>query len=255
MINISVDLASALFLFSVAAVFLINRYYNHWRPRFRFDDNPDWGKFADFVAVTPQLNDNDKTAEPPLFLVDKMSKMYDEVVDVSKGQETKATSILGFVGGGASLIAVISATSGGHRSVTALLALALIAFLGTVIACLMCLVGRQRQGLPELRLQLAQPEVLNDPGTTKARLAAYFFLITVNRVMDLLRIESVQSYYIELGQQLFALGVLALVANFAVTTMAPVSPPKPTVVRCQTSSMATTTSNTLTCTTDNGASP
>ncbi len=235
---------------------MIGRYQNHWKPLFAFEDDPDRGTFADFVEATPQLNDNDKTAEPSLFLVDKVSKMYDEVSDTTKGQEAKATTILGFVGGGASVIAVTAATgSGGHVTITALLGFALICSLGTLFACLMCLVGRQRQGLPELREQLASTVVLNDPRTTKARLAGYFFLITVNRVMSFLRINAVKSYYIELGQQLFALGVLALVANFAVTALAPASRPTPVVIRCQASGKTVVASNALTCTTKNGASP
>jgi hypothetical protein len=250
---IDIDLASALILLSIAAVFLITRYYNHWKSVFAIDDGPPYGTFEEFIAATPQLNDNDKTAEPSLFLVDKVSKMYDEVSDATKTNEAKATTILGFVGGGASVIAVTSAGGNGHVAITALLGLALICFLGTLFACLMCLVGRQRQGLPELREQLASTDVLNDPRTTKARLAGFFFLITENRVMSFLRINLVKAYYIELGQQLFALGVLALVANFAVTAMAPTSPPKPTVVRCQASGRAVTTSKAFTCTTDNGA--
>ena len=103
---ISAELAVAVGLVLVPAIALYYRFRSHWAGGFAAEDEPDRGDFAKFVTATPDLKDNDKTAEPALFLVDRASKLYDEVGDATKNQEGKATTILGFVGGGASIFAL-----------------------------------------------------------------------------------------------------------------------------------------------------
>jgi hypothetical protein len=217
------------------------------------EDVPGRAGFRDFVERTPHLTDNDKTAEPSMFLIERASTFYDEMNDAVKAQEAKATTILGFVGGGASLIAVTStSTVASHPVVTALLALALIYFMATLVACLYCLAGRPRIGYPVLRDQFCSPEMLDDPNMTKARLAAYFYLLTEDRINNFRYINATKAYFVELGQQFFALGVFALIANFGVSVFAPTSSVG-AIMRCQTSGATLGASNSLTCTTNSEA--
>src|SRR6202035_4177261 len=114
-LTITWDLALAILIVAVSAALLVTRYRSHWTWQLALgaDDDPERGSFADFVKQTPQLDDNDKTAEPAVFLVDRVSKLYGEVSDATKSQEAKATTILGFVGGGASLYALSATTKAG----------------------------------------------------------------------------------------------------------------------------------------------
>ena len=119
----------------------------------------------------------------------------------------------------------------------------------------MCLAGRERRGLPELRLEFASAAVLNNNDTTKARAAAYLFLALVDRLNDFIRINVIKSYYVELAQQLFALGVLAIVASYIVGAYAPPKPTKPNVVHCTVTGKTVLVSKTLDCTIVNGGNP
>ena len=245
------DLAFAALFLVVPAVVLIWRYRSFWKDTLAEPDADDdgVGSFDTFVASTPQLND----AEPALFLIDRVSKLYDEILDATKSQEAKATTILGFVGGGASLFALsFGSSTSAHPAVTALLLLSLAYFLATLFACLLSLVGRERRGLPELDDEFAKVPVLNDGHTTKARVAAYLFLVIEERVNDLRRINVTKSYYIELAQQLFAFGVITVIANYLVSAQVPAPIAKPTTLHCKSSGTTWANSNTLDCTTENG---
>lgn len=253
-VTVDLGLALAVGVSIVVAITLVWRYASYWKGRFAsILPGEDYGSFEDFCAATPQLTDNDKTAEPAIFLTDRITKVYDEANDATKNLETKATTILGFVGGGASLFAL--ATSSGSApavSVTPLVVAGLVLFLGALVACLSCLVGRKRRGLPELRREFASAVVLNDPRTTKSRVAAYLFLALLNRFYDYIRINAKKSYSIEVAQQLFAFGVIAIVLNYFVAAAAPRPPAKPVTIHCTASGKTVTLSNKLDCTADPG---
>ncbi len=244
------DLAFAALFLVVPAVFLVWRYRSFWSEELSEPaDRHKIGSFHKFVASTPSLTD----AEPALFLVDRVSKLYDEILDATKSQEAKATTILGFVGGGASLIALsFGSSASAHPAVTALLMLSLAYFLATLLACLLSLVPRERRGLPELNEEFAKVRVLNDGDTTKARVAAYLFLALEQRVNDFRRINVAKSYFIELAQLLFAFGVITVLANYLVSAQVPAPAVKPTTLHCKSSGTTWTNSNTLDCTTGDG---
>jgi hypothetical protein len=250
-VPVNLDIALAIVLFAVSGVLLASRYRDHWAPRFAHeaDPEPERGTFAQFVKNTPQLKDNDKTAEPALLLVDRASKIYDEVNDATKGLEAKATTILGFVGGGASLYALSAGTSGAHPSFSVLLGFALAYFLLSLGSCLLCLVGRTRRGMPELRDEFANVALLNDQNTTKARVAAYLFMLVQDRTDSFRRINVRKSYYMELAQQMFALGVIAIVANAVVVAYTPAPAAKPSSVHCAGSGKSIVASKSFDCTT------
>jgi hypothetical protein len=253
-VTIDLGLLLSIVVLVVSAIVLVWRYESYWRDRF---EHPipveDYGSFEAFCEATPQLADNAQTAEPAMYLGDRVTKLYDEANDATKNIETKATTILGFVGGGASIFALsLGSTNGARISPSALLVVALAYFLGSLVACLACLVGRKRRGLPELRREFASAAVLNDPRTTKSRVAAYLFLAWLNRFNEFIGINLKKSYAIEVAQQLFAFGVLAIVMNYLILGFAKPPPPKPTAIHCKVAGKTVAVSNKLDCTVDAG---
>jgi hypothetical protein len=110
-------------------------------------------------------------------LSDRIAKFYAEANDASKAQEAKASTILGFVGGGAGLYALaVESKAAAHPAFSWLLTTGIVLLVLTLVATLLCLAGRPRGGLDVLRDEFADPETLNDPATTKARIAGYLFV-------------------------------------------------------------------------------
>jgi len=235
---------------AIAALFLVHRWSTIWAAQFRdAGEIPTRPSFAEFVAATPNLDDKVKTSDASDVLVDRVSKLYDELNDATKTQEAKATTILGFVGGGASLYALVTqAQSGSHVGVTVMLGLAALFFLSSLLACLLCLVGRRRPGLPRIRTQLAAANVLDAPTTTKARISAYLLLLLLDRTEGYRRVNIVKSYFMELAQQLFAFGVLAIVVNYFLAGFAQPAPKGPTTVHCATPKAKLVNATSLDCT-------
>lgn len=218
------DVALTIALVALASGLFVARYFWHWRWELALggQSDPERGTFADFVKATPHLDDGEQAAAAPAFLVDRATKLFDEVTDTTKGQEAKATTILGFVGGGTSLYALTAPIKGlVQPGQTALIAAALAFFLLSLLACLRCLVARRRRGLPELATELGSAQVLNDPHTTKARVASYLFIIMMDRVNRARYINFTKAYSMELAQQAFALGVLCFVANYGLNAYLP----------------------------------
>jgi hypothetical protein len=249
-VNVDLALLLAVVLLVATVLLIIWRHTSYWRARLA-SGNPvnDCGSFEDFYRATPQLHDNDKTAEPAIYLTERVTKLYDEANDATKNIETKATTILGFVGGGASIFALSMGSSGTARmSVTPLVVAALLYFVGALVACLVCLVGRKRRGIPELRREFGSADVLNDSRTTKSRVAAYMFLALLSRFYDFIKINAKKSYAIEVAQQLFAFGVLAIVMNYLVLALVPPTPVRPAQLHCSASGKTLAVSTKLDCT-------
>jgi hypothetical protein len=189
--------------------------------------------FAEFIPKTRRLDGSEHRADAALFLGDQVSKLYDEVIAASAALDAKATTILGFVGGGVSLYALTVETKAPvHGNLTALLVLAALFFLGSLMACLACLYTRFRSGLPEVREQLAVAEVLDDMHTTAARTAAFLFLLKEDRLDDNRPINVYKTMYVELAHFLFAFGAITIVLNYAVLARTPTTPPPDTTGRC-----------------------
>jgi hypothetical protein len=193
---------------------------------------PDARSFEKFVEKTGRLDNSERRAEAAVFLGDQVSKLYDEVIAAAAALDAKATTILGFVGGGVSLYALtVEAKTAAHPNLTALLGLGALFFLGSLAASLGCLYTRFRVGLPEVRDQLGKPEVLNDMHLTAARAAAFVFLLKQDRLDSNRPINAYKARYVELAHFLFAFGAITIVLNYAVLALSP-NMPVPSTTRC-----------------------
>jgi hypothetical protein len=166
-------------------------------------------------------------------LSERITKLYEEANTAVTAQEAKASTILGFVGGGAGLYALaVEAKAAAHPAFSWLLATGILFLVSTLVGTLLCLAGRPRRGMDVLRDEFTDPETLNDPATTKARIIGYLFITMVDRYDAYRKINLAKGYFIELAQELFAFGVIALVANYGVSALAGPAKAKPTAINC-----------------------
>jgi hypothetical protein len=179
---------------------------------------PDARSFAEFVQFTANLGAEQK-ADAPVMLRDEAGKLYEETLAANAALDAKATQVLGFLGGGASLYALaVDSKATAHPQPTLLLALGVLLFVLALIACLGCMFTRFRGGLPELRTQLALPATLNSTSMTPARVAAFLFILKQDRQDDNLWINSYKTMFVELAHALFAFGAIAIVLNYVVAS-------------------------------------
>jgi hypothetical protein len=175
--------------------------------------------FEQFVESTNTL-DKDASADAFLKLRDESARLYDEVIAANAALDSKATTILGFVGGGASLYALaVESKASANPHPTLLIGVGVLLFVAALLACLGCMFTRLKGGMPELR-SLAAPPVLNGGTMTPARVAAFLFALNQDRHDDNLWINRQKTKYVELAHTLFAFGAIALVVNFAVQSHA-----------------------------------
>jgi hypothetical protein len=229
------DRAIAIVLVALVVGLLSWRWIAFWGKSFRYLRTyrpPGRVRFLEFSALTPQLKSADK-ADAMAVLVERIGKLYDDANDGTKVQEAKASTILGFVGGGAGLYALaVESKAAAHPSFTWLIAIGITFLALTLVGTLLGLVGRPRRGLDTLRDEFADPLILNDPATTKARVAGYLFIKMLDRYDDFRGISLVKAFYIEAAQMLFAFGVISLVANYGVLVSGKKLEPTPSSVHC-----------------------
>jgi hypothetical protein len=205
----------------VSVVYLIDRFCFEW-PDYLKESKTLKSKvkvrsFNAFIRSTPFLDGSDTRAETFFKLRDESARLYDEVTAAMAALDAKATTILGFVGGGASLYALaVESKAAADPHPTVLIAVGVFLFFGSLLACLGCMFTRWKGGMPELR-GLAVPSVLTRrTTTTAARVAAFLFVLNQDRYDDNLWINSHKTMYVELAHTLFAFGAIVLVLNFAV---------------------------------------
>jgi hypothetical protein len=205
----------------LAGAYLLFRFGFVW-PRIlqeskRLKSNvPNKRSFAQFAAVTARLDETEHRGDAALSLRDESAKLYDEVIAANGVLDAKATTILGFVGGGASLYALaVESKAATNAHASPLLAMGVFFFVLSLLACLGCMFTRFRGGLPELR-DLAVPATLNDASMTASRVAAFLFVLKQDRHDDNLWINSYKTMYVEAAHTLFAFGAIAIVLNYLV---------------------------------------
>lgn len=236
--GVNADAGMAIVLLLVAYGFLMYRFRIVWPDRIdqtrRLSNTPARGSFAAFVIDTGELDDAERKSDAAVYLGDQVAKIYDEVIVASRNLDAKATTILGFVGGGASLYALTAETkTAAQPHPSALLALGIAFFLLSLLACLGCLVVRIRAGLPALRDQFAAPAALNQTKlTTKARVAAYIFMQLQDRLDANRPINAYKSMFVEMAQDLFAFGAIVIVVNYAVVAYTGGTAPAKTATTC-----------------------
>jgi|HubBroStandDraft_2_1064218.scaffolds.fasta_scaffold32842_2 hypothetical protein len=194
------------------------RWYKYWCEAFEKVASPaDPPTFSDFAADTCRLND-ESSPDATGVLLDFATKLYEELTQATKGIEAKATTLLGFVGGGASLYALAVETKTASASAyTPLIGLSILFFLGCLAASLACLTALRQKGTDRLE-DLLSINTLNSGTITKSRVSAYLFLLVADRFSSFRKINMFKALWIEAAQLMFAFGAACLVLNY--TTLA-----------------------------------
>lgn len=181
---------------------------------------PEERPFTEFAKKTDKLvaNEEDK-AKAAESVSKEVARLFDQIVASNAAIDAKATTILGFVGGGASLYTLaIESKATDHPTTTPLLVLAVVFFVVSLIACLVCLASRFTGGLPELHTQFAdEANVLyNEPIVTNARVAAFLSFLHQDRLSMTRPANVRKARWIDLAHAAFFVGVIAFIANYAV---------------------------------------
>jgi hypothetical protein len=150
-------------------------------------------------------------------LVSQIQGLAAETESGIKSNETKANTILGFLGGGLSLVALF--TGSRPDSIIAapvILAAAVICFLGALIASVCSLYSYRKRGIPELdRIQQAIESGAFGEGLFYAYLARSWRL----RYSELRVTSARKAQLIEITQMLFAAGTICVVASFCFSAL------------------------------------
>jgi hypothetical protein len=166
-------------------------------------------------------------------ILDQVKALYADVDAGSKSNEAKANTILGFLGGGLSVVAI---TSGNHLDVNSAsapmtIAAAALIFLVSLGFAVFCLLTARRRGIPEM------PDIRNavESGALgEAATTAYLVRVWQCRLANIKVINARKAQAIEITQQLFLIGTITVVASFLYSrTLAPSISTKVSTATCK----------------------
>lgn len=188
-------------------------------------DVPDERPFSQFAKDTLTLTAGAQDKAAAAEAVSKeVTKLHDQMAASNTTLDTKATTILGFVGGGASLYTfAIESNASAHPAITPLLFTAVGFLVFSLVSCLACLATRFAGGLPELRTQFAgKGKVLfDDDRVTNARVAAFIAHLQQDRLCCNRPANISKARWIDLAQSAFFFGVVSILANYLLTQASP----------------------------------
>jgi hypothetical protein len=202
----------------IAVLVLVVRRRSFWKPQFDevcpdIADQPDVDAFIRDVAWTP-VND-----EMPPYLYDRLAEVFGQINENLKDLDSKASALLGFLGGGIGLFSLASGANALRLPhPTWLLGLAIVALFGSILCAIRCLQWRRRRGMPKL-VHWSGRANIRLQNATKARLALYASLLVADRISSIRKINIAKAYNLELSQMLFAVGAFALLLNITIVTL------------------------------------
>ena len=228
-----VDLLLALPAAAATALLPLGRYLFHWQDIIaatetdaEIDKREVRSDGATFAAEHPDID-----PKAAALVLAAVQGMFAETDAQSKSNEGKANTILGFLGGGISLVALFSgfrADAGTGGPLVLLVAAA--AFVGALVFSILCTMSPRRRGFPEadaLRDGVEAGDVCE--GTATALLVRSWQA----RLGSLRVINVRKAQYIEITQQLFVAGTICVMLSFAQTVIRPpASDAKKTLVEC-----------------------
>jgi hypothetical protein len=195
-----------------------------------FDPKPRQGYLAEaaFVEDIATLPDECKAAES---LADRGKDLYSNYLDSMKALDDKASTILGFVGGGTGIIAL---ASGSEKMltppvVTPLLILSSIYLFGVLGSAIAVQLPRNRGSINVERL-CDVPMMKSSSG--KSKLDALIGREYVEASRKAVVVVRKKAIFLSIAQMCFAFGVASLVMNALLVTPSVVKPPQETNLRC-----------------------
>lgn len=200
----------------------------YWQTRNAGFPNPPAALYPPLDQFTAGLVNLPTSSDAATTFAEAANALFATFRDAKSELDAKATTLLGFVGGGSSVIAILAGSDKSLRlELTPLLGLAVVSLVSVLYYCLRCLYPRASPA-PNAS-QFCDVGTISSPsGATRIQsLLGYEYLDAAREIVPI-----AQSKARRLGRAYiaFAVGVIALVANTVVA--APATTSKPLPVQC-----------------------
>lgn len=193
----------------VASAWLFWRWSKDWWTKVNVTPDSSYLSDATYAAAIADISPDTTAPESASEIAQQLAQRY---FDSIKALEDKALAVLGVVGGGSSLIALLApAAESKAPPVTPLLGVAAVSLLGVLLYCLATLWPRRRASVNAERL--VNPKLLTSP-TGEVQIKAILAREYVEVARSLFPLVRLKARYLSVAQFLFAVGVTAIVANF-----------------------------------------